>query len=372
MFKYFMILCIFCNASFSAFELHDDFSAFEGKPVVALWRGTYFSPTHFPTDQDQRDYMASHGLQVPIYCAASHREANITYTQPLSTKRRSVLNQSSERIQKTFKEMAISPPITIDRKQFSNRRHAFQQIYSNSTDFIAALGQEVISPTYRKYKPLLQGLPKGNPLLSFTTEVGHAAHYGYGLKDYGHIDALHSLYDENGHRQHTHVGYLQGIFLTNDIAKQTLPYDVVAHHGAGHIKISTHFSNNILSEKEVSVVGKMGGSAVVIKLPLEIPDLSGPYPGEYREKFGLTKRKYDNIHAVVTDPQTPLAQKQARVSRMLKELITPQKEDNGLVYKHTLYHKAQDVLESIFDGFDDFREGALGLDGRVYDADLHA
>lgn len=374
MIKHFSILSIFWVNSLLAFdfESHDDFSAFEGKPVVALWRGTYFSPSHFATDQDQQNYINAHGPQVPLYCAASHRTTKVSYTELLTPRKIQILEESVTQIQTIFKAMETSAAITIDRKQFSNHRHAFQQIYSNSTDFIAALGEEVIPASYRKHAPFLKNLPKGNPLLSFSTDVTHAGKYGYGLKDYGHIDSLSSLYDATGHRQHTYVGYLQGVFLTDDIAKYTMPYDVVRHHKEENINISHHFSNDILSEKEVSMVGKMLGQAVVLTLPLEIPDLSGPYPGEYRSKFGLTKRKYDNIRALITDPDQTAEKKQERITRMLKEIISPAKEDDGLVYTNTLVHKAKATLEKTFDQFDDFQKGRIGLDGRVYDPDQHA
>ncbi|HCI48570.1 MAG: hypothetical protein A2621_04240 [Alphaproteobacteria bacterium RIFCSPHIGHO2_01_FULL_41_14] len=365
----FFLLFLSHNVLSAPFSTSEDLSKFDGKPVVVLWRGTHFSPTHFEDDQAQRDYMAAHGLQIPIYCAAAHKKNNVLYTDPLTPAREKSLDAVVSQIQVFFKKMEASQPITINRKGFSNRRHAFQQIYSNSTDFISGLNQPILPQTYSKYKAMVEGLPKGNPLLSFTTDVSHAGNYGYGLKDYGHIDTLDSLYDAEGHRQHTHLGYLQGIFLTDTIAKKTMPYDVVAHHKEKNIKISTHFSNNILSEKEVSFVGKMLGQAVVITLPLEIPDLYGDYPGEYRTQFGLTKKKYDNIRAIVTDKNTSVEIKQARVTRMLKELIYPAKEDGQLIYKNTLAHRARTHLREILENRENFKKGIIGLNGRVYDAE---
>lgn len=374
MVKYFISLFItLCSYTVIAldFDVHGDLSSFEKKPVVVLWRGTHFSPTHFPDTPAQQKYMGAHGLQVPIYCAAAHKKTEISYTAKLTRKHQVSLNACVRDIQTRFKALEQSGPITIDRKPFDHRRHAFQQIYSNSTNFIAALGADQLPTHYRKYRPILTGLPKGNPLLSFTTDVGHAGSYGYGLKDYGHIDALSDLYDAQGHRQYAYAGYLQGILLNDNTARLTLPYDVVAHHNKGHITVSTHFSNNILTEKEVSFVGKMLGSAVTFTMPVELPDLSGPYPGEYRNKFGLTKRKYDNIRGIVTDPQTSSDKKKDRVTRMLKEIISPLREDNGLVYRHTLRHATDTFIEGVRDGFDDFKAGAIGLNGRVYNPALY-
>lgn len=373
MLKYIIFLTLgFIDVFSFDFTTLDDFSRFDGKPVVALWRGTYFSPTYFETEKDQLDYMSAHRLQVPIYCAAAHKKSSISYTQRLTAVRQKNLNQVVADIQTVFKKLQTSSPITIDRQVFSNRQHAFHQRYSNSTDFINALGKETLPPSYRKYASLLEELPKGNPCLSFSTDSGHAGSYGYGLKDYGHINLIDSLYDDKGHRKTTYMGYLQGILLTDNTSRLTMPYDVVAHHNNGDIKISTHFSNDILSEKEVTFVGKMIGSAVTITLPLELPDFSTSYPGDYRNQFGLTKQKYDKIRGILTDRQTSKEDKQARIDKMLKEIIKPAREDNGLVYKNTLIYKAQGVLDRIFDGFDHFQEGIIGLDGRVYDRGKYA
>lgn len=373
MLKYILFLIgIVTNALSFDFTKCEDFSQFEGNPVVALWRGTYFSPTYFNTPQSQRDYMAAHGLQVPIYCAAAHKKTGISYTEALTSLQETSLERTVSEIQTVFRRLGTSPQILIDRRTFLNHRHAFHQRYSNSTDFIHALGQETLPTSYRKYAPLVKGLPKGNPCLSFTTSSSHAGSYGYGLKDYGHISVLESLYDQAGRRKFSHIGYLQGIFLTDATAQQTMPYDVVKHHAHGHIKISTHFSNNILAEEEVTFVGKIPGSAVVVTVPLELPDLSGDYPAEYRKKFGLTKRKYDNIHGLVTDRQTDKDKKEARITKMLKEIIAPSKEDDGLIYKNTLSHTARAVVDTIFEGFDDHVPGVIGLDGRVHDAERYA
>lgn len=367
------LLILIASHLFSAvFRHHDDFNAFDGKPVVALWRGTYFSRTHFPNQESQSNYMAAHGLQVPIYCAAAHRQIGISYTQEITPQIMSDLNKSVAHLHTLFKSMEARGPITIDRHTFSSHRHAFQHIYSNSTNFIAALSEPELPTTYRKYKPVLEGLPQGNCELSFSLDVVHGGKYGYGLKDYGHIDALGNLYDDQGHRQHTYIGYLQGIFMTDALAKQSMPYNVVAHHHAGHVTISSHYSNNILSEQEVSFVGTIPGKAVVITSPLKIPDLSGPYPGEYREEFGLTKRKYDNIRGVVTDQQTSAEHKNERIRRMLNEIIQPARVDDRLVYRHTIRYKAQEVLSHIFDGLNSHVEGIIGLDGRVHNKAQYA
>jgi hypothetical protein len=369
MLKYILFLTlIVINSLAFDFTAHEDFSAFEGRPVVALWRGTYFSPTYFKTEQDRRSYLAAHGVQVPIYCAAAHKKTNISYTQSLTPLQQTSLERTVSEIQTVFRRLETSPQITIDRRAFMNPRHAFHQRYSNSTDFIHALGQDTLPTSYIKYVPVLAGLPKGNPCLSFTTDSGHAGSYGYGLKDYGHIGLIDSLYDEMGHRRVTHIGHLQGVLLTDETARQTMPYDVVKHHDHGDIKISTHFSNNILAEGEVTFIGKMGGSAVVLTMPLELPDLAGDYPAEYREKFGLTKRKYDNIHDLVTDRRTSQEKKGERITKMLKEIISPTKEDDGLVYKNTLIYKARAAVDTIFEEFHEHVPGVIGLDGRVHDA----
>ena len=364
MFKWFIALFFIQSGFCYEFETVGDFSAFDEKPVVALWRGTHFTPTHYPDKRSQRRYMQHHGVEVPIYSAAVHRKTQVGYDQALSDLNLKAMDLEVEALRKTFKGFEDSLQITIDKRTYNNRRDAFQQIYANSTTFISGLGSTALPTQYKKYKPMTSKLPKGNPLISFSSDIRHAAKYGYGLKDYGHLQELGPLYDEKGKRSMRYIGFLQGVFMTDHAAKRSMPYDVVLHHKADDINVKTHFSNNILSEHEVSCVGKVAGPNVVVTLPLKVPDFSGPYPGHYREEFGLTKRKYDNISNMLTDPNVTQEKKDARIQKMLNEIIYPTNQDNGLVYKYTLCHRAEDIFLDM-PGCDEFVPGVIDLNGRV-------
>jgi hypothetical protein len=183
-------------------------------------------------------------------------------------------------IQGVTRKLEESGPIKIDGQVFHAKRDAFQQKYTNSTNFISSIGKSF----QKKYKPILEGFPEGNPLLSFSTGVKHAALYSYGMKNYGKTTTLDPEYDDVGKPANQVIGYLQCVLLTDDVAKKTMPYNVVLNHANEYIKVKTYSSCNILAENEVSLVGMVPPESVVMTMPLRVPDFSKSY-----EQYGYSR-----------------------------------------------------------------------------------
>lgn len=357
-----MFLCGFHSLA-AAFDFSscNDFSSFESKPVVALWRGTNFTQEYFPDKTAQDQYMNAHRILKPIYCAAAHKATGISYTKKLSSKDKGNLNQVIANVQALIRQLEKNEPITIDRQLFSTKRHAFQQKYSNSTAFIASIGGKV----QRKYKSILEGFPAGNPLLSFTTSIKHAALYGYGMKNYDSLVVLDPDYDDTGKPRNITIGYIQGILLTDKVAKEIMPYDVVLHHGAGNIKINTNPRCNILSEHEVSLVGMVPGKSVVLTLPLKVPDFSKPYDVSVVEAFGLRKTKFTNARTIITDKQTSDDVKKECVQKVIQTIIEGTPTDD-LAHDKTLSYRAKNIFEDLFEQQTvTYVKGIVNLNGRV-------
>ncbi len=361
--KFILSILLFWSIKAFSFEFSymDDFSHFDGKPVVALWRGTNFVQEYFPDLKSQQDYIRAHGVGKPIYCAAAHKSTGIDFTAQLNARAINVLDISVRQIRRHFENLEKEEPITIDKQVFSTRRHAFQQKYTNSTVFIGSIG---IS-TERKYKKILEGLPQGNPILSFSSEPKHAALYGYGVKNYGSLTALDPDYDSYGKPAHSLLGFIQAILLTNDVAKKAMAYNVVANHRAKNIKVMTNPRCNILSEREVSLVGIVPGESVVLTCKLRAPDLSVPYDHSFKEKFGLTKRRFDNARAVITDPQSPEEKKRKKVRDLIEKIIEGNQTDD-LTHENTFTYRVQSMFEDIFEKDDlEYVPGHLDLSGQV-------
>lgn len=356
-----LLIAVIIQPTFSGYQVVEDFSFFDNKPVVALWRGTHFLPQYFLDTASKEQYIANHGVNVPIYCAAAHRKAGVSYLEAISTERIMELDTVVHGIKATFRRLEEDDPITIDGQVFHTKRDAFQQKYTNSTDFIAKIGGK----PQKKYKAILAGLPEGNPLLSFSTSVKHAAFYGYGLKNYGETHILDPCYDGFGKPANEVLGYMQGVLLTDYYAQRAMPYNVVLNHRSGYIKVKTYSSCNILAEHEISLVGMAPKRVVVISLPLKVPDFSKSYDHIVKEEFGLTKRKFNSAKTIITDAQSSVAAKEKKVADVMRAIIEG-KPTNDLAYSKTLsYRFAHFFAEQFAEQGLTYVEGMIDLYGRV-------
>lgn len=338
-----------------------DLYSFDNKPVVALWRGVHFLPAHFADTASIDDFNKTRINGEPLYCSSAYQSACVPYNSRLSHQNKLRMDLAVGGLRQVFTTLSNQGTFTLDKREFFTARDAFQQKYTNSTDFISRIGDGSQS----KYKGILAGLPKGNPLLSFSKHVKHPALYAYGMKDYGSNGCLNPEYDDAGKSANPILGHLQCCLLTDAEAKSCLPYDVQRNHQSGYIKVKTFSSCNILAEAEISVVGKVSGDSVVLSSPLEVPDFSGAYNHAIKEKFGLTKRRYDNAKAIIADTQTSREDKDKKVSDVLKGVIKG-KHTGDLAHENTLSYRMPKLIEEAFDEQGvDYRKGIVDINGRV-------
>ncbi|MDP3641260.1 MAG: hypothetical protein Q8R43_02370 [Alphaproteobacteria bacterium] len=361
--KYFLFfLCISRVFSFEeSISSSESFAFFHSKPVAILWRGVHFSPSVFQTEKLVNDHLLYHGIQMPIYCSAAYKNSGVTLFERLGNEKTGLLERECVRLYDVFNQMSNLNDFKLNDKNFFSARDAFQQSYTNSTDFIHHIGNN----PQKKYEILLQDLPQGNPLLSFSSMIKHSAFYGYGLKDYGPSNPLILSYDNRGCPNVTYLGYIQCVLLTDQDSKKAHAYNVVLHHEAGNIKVKTYSSCNILSEHEVSLVAKVPGKNVVMRIKLKAPDFSQPYDHTVTIKTGLTKRKYNNARDIIFDEQISDEEKEKKVKSVLKSM-TEGVQTNDLAHNYTLTYKyansIQDIMEK--EGYE-FIPGAVNLDGGV-------
>jgi hypothetical protein len=361
--KYFLFfLCISRVFSFEESIIDPrSFGLFDNEPVAVLWRGVHFSPSVFPTSQCVNDHLLHHGVQMPIYCRAAYKNSGISLFERLTIPNQQLLDRVCVRLYSVFTDMSESYSFKLNGKTFFNARHAFQQFYTNSTDFIHRIGNN----PQDKYKKILQCLPEGNPLLSFSTSIKHSAYYGYGVKDYGPSNRLTLLYDDRGRPNVTYLGYIQCILLTDEASRKARAYNVVLNHNAGNIKVMTYSSCNILSENEVSLVAKVPGENVVMTIKLKAPDFSQPYNHTVTEETGLTKRKYDIARDTIMDQQISNEEKEKKVDSVLKS-ITEGNQTNDLAHNYTLTYKYANRIQEMMDieGYN-FIPGSVDLNSGI-------
>lgn len=290
--------------------------------------------------------MQHHGPKTPLLSASVYTKQGLSYTEKLPLAKD--LNVVIAEIQATLKRMNQTPTVVIQGKAYPSLRHAFQEKYTNSTDFIAQL----FSRPTRETAPFLPADYSfdGNPLLSFSLDdIAHPGKYSCGLKNYGAKNQLLPEYDNEGQPKNKVLGGIYGVLLTDTLAKKAQPYNVVAHHNKKIIKVSTHFRNNILSEKEVSLAGAVPGKFVTCFIPFEVPNFKYPYNADDKTNYGLTKRRFENIRGILTDPQTPQENKDKKVHDMLQKMIQGTPTDDG-AHEQTLTYKFKaDFFSNLFE-----------------------
>jgi len=147
----------------------------------------------------------------------------------------------------------------------------------------------------KKYKGLFENFPdlcSTNPRVSLTEDIEHALKYSCGLKAFGDHATLKPDYDENGNPQNSILGKLIICLIPECDLQALKPFNVVAHHEAKHLKIKTHYANNILTEKEISFPGMIHEKYILDVVSFKVPSFSGPYSENYEEQFGLSKRSF--------------------------------------------------------------------------------
>lgn len=343
----------------------EDLDYFADKPVAVLWRGTHFLKEHFPNQAARKKYWETQTVGEPMYAAAAYRQTKIPLgTQP-NERQKVLLYNVATSIQGQIDGLSRRGSISFNGTQFENQRYAFQHVYSNDYDLF---GQLVRGNAPAKYGPLIAGLKlEGNPFLSCSQSIEHSGKYGFGLKYYGDdVTILDPSYDDTGRPRNAFLGVLHGIVLDKGMAKETLPFSVPAHHAAGHIRVSTHYTCNILTEQEVSLVGRVPPNAVVLQYPITVPSFAGDYDGDYRERYGLTQRRFKNIQAVLTDAQTKPAEKKEKVTKMMGQIISSPRKDKAGYHQYTLSYRLRHEMMRRLEGI-----GAephfIGSDGTLED-----
>lgn len=244
---------------------------------------------------------------------------------------------SSYKVNRKLTKEQIAIAIRKHIKSLSEKeRNSFQQKYSNSYDgFHKSLkdpdqykGNKAIFSKFKKYKMTM------NPIVSLSESPRHALKYAFGKKNLGkNIKALSPDYNSVGGPKHCYLGKLYIIIIPIDELELLDPYFVVYHHCRGDIKIKTHFSNNILEEREVSFAGGIPGKYVVSCENIRVPSFAWEsYQKYYKFKFGLNTRSFKTR-------QTRLKNKTGKVETFIEKTLIDHLSDS--LMKHITNECAQ-------------------------------
>ena len=242
----------------------------EGPNSIICYRGIHFDKTKIT--KNQRSQMRRQTLPgQPIYSSAVY---DLSDTNPMD-------QQANHQI--------LSEIGNYVKKQITNlekARHPFQQKYTNNYDgFHKSLNEKKeIFGNFKSSK---------NPQVSSSESFRHAGKYAFGLKFLGMAaEKLDPEYNSNGKPKHPYLGKIYIILVDTSEVQDLDPYFVVHGHANNFIKISTHFSNDILSEREVSFPGFIPGKYVVFQTAVRVPSFLGEYKQYYLEKYGISERSF--------------------------------------------------------------------------------
>ncbi|MFH1643818.1 MAG: hypothetical protein ABIA74_01455, partial [bacterium] len=247
-------------------------SGYQGKRCIVFYRGIHFSPNNFGKQQISKLRRSSE-IEKPIFSTATYDLANLNIKEDINLDDEEILNSLltvSEELKKQINKLT------------KDQRNKFQQLYTNQ---------------YNKFHAQLKNLgfkSNKNPQVSTSESFRHAGKYAYGQKFIGDgVKLLDPWYDENGKAKHPYLGKIYIILIDSSKIKELDPYFVVYGHANKKIKIFTHFSNNILSEREVSFAGFIPGECVVFEQIIRVPStITGEYKTYYESKYGLSKRSF--------------------------------------------------------------------------------
>lgn len=280
---------------------------------IPLARGIHFSPTKF-TKEDRSRMRRPDDPGIPAFSSAAYDLAGIPLGSTKNTG--AVLAKALE-----IRELITRMP-EADRARF-------QQLYSNQYDgFHRRLGTNEGNGVFQPFQS------KFNPQVSTAENFFHAEKYASGMKYLGaDVELLDPEYDDKGKPKHPYLGKLFVMLVQKDKLEELDPYFVVQGHAADDITISTHFSKNILAEREVSFPGFVPGECTVLSVPIRVPSFVGDYKTWYQEKFGLTRRVYNVRKRMITtgaflkaEKRSPEVVKANAVKTLLMNYVLPHVE----------------------------------------------
>jgi hypothetical protein len=298
---------------------------FRGKKnckALIFFRGIHFLPSIF-SKKERSNARKIFEMGMPIFSLASYKRSQ---------------SKCTDRYTKGESQDLVSISLKMRDRiiNFKNRRDKFQHLYINS---------------YNKFIEQF----KCNPIVSTSEIFRPCGKYAYGTKFSANgIKKLRPEYDKNGKPKHPYLGKVYVMLVADGDVEKLGGYFVVHAHKNKRIKVSCHFSNNILSEREVSFPGFIPGNCVVFEKPVRLPSFSGEYKKYYAQKYGITKRSFKIIQGKLqkdldkTDPEAP-RKKLATVDNLITKVIEHTAE---MLKNHIEKECREKNIEIVYKSFD--------------------
>lgn len=318
--------------------IQGDLSNFEDEKVIVVYRGVHCLADKF-TSAQRRDFLAESHVNKGMFSSAAYELAGLNYNEHDDPN----LLGWAQSIATDINDLDLTDPFTVNGRQFTSQRFAFQQLYSNNC---SGFYKQLTSPS-TEYKPIFDGFDfTKNPLLSFSDHVKHPGKYGFGIKNFGDNEPLSPAYDLYGRPKHPVLGKLYGVVLDEAAVEELKPLNVAKAHRSNYLSLNTHFRNDILSEREISIAGYVPEECVVFEMPLQVPSFHhARCPTYYKDKYGLSNARYNNYRKLFTSQRTTEATRTTGTTKLMNEIIQATRQDNNLRYKNCIDPLVPDLFE---------------------------
>lgn len=304
------------NYIYKPISLEDRKEFFTGKTFLPFFRGLHITKNQFSNREARRKFKRTSQAGKNIYASAVYENAP-EKDDPLDLDEKPLT--LAKDIQDLMKQMEGLCGIIRNKKLYRNFRDYIQELYTNDYDkFHSFLMQK---------DPIFSNAQKTkitkNPFVSSSDLAAHAYKYAYGLKYLGK-EAIKIMpeYDVNGRPKHPYLGKIISILIPWDKVKELNPTFVLNLYAENNIWVSTHFSNNILAEREITFPGYVPGQYVLLDIPVRVPSFYKEWKNWHFDKYGLSKKKFDEFKGKILETKGQIFQQEKAVKGLI-EFIYP-------------------------------------------------
>lgn len=291
------------------------------KISVAFFRGVHYLKNIF-SQEEHRKLRKQSQIGKTVYASAVHELTNISPVDEAPDSQ--LLQKEARNLRRTINELkqekTIEPVSGSGKlRMFKTPYAAFQQLYTNSYDnFHSAMQAQQPKEVFGKFKS------NRNPLVSTAEgEALHGGKYGGGIKGFGKEGKrlMPNYHQETGKPKHPYLGKIYVILISAPELLDIDPSFVLKMHANNEITITTHFSNNILTEREASFPGFIPGQYIIYERNVRVPSFQGPHKDYYLDKYGLSKEKYENRQKKIFQTRRGTPERKEVVDEILNLII---------------------------------------------------
>ncbi len=297
-------------------EVEGESIKIKGKSLNVLFcipgfRGVNHMPLRF-SDEVRRLYRSREfqgkRVKLPYYSEAAqmsrfdfYRDINgaqVHLTETLDDENRTVLDANSHQLEELLLKMRDEDYILVKGlsgkiKLFSNYLHFLQHLYSNGIIKSQRFLREVLS---RQLGPQLPNAY--NPFVSESETAEHALRYGFGLKSLYQSAALHAHYHLDGKPAFPYLGEIHLSLRGMDVFSSSRE-----RHQIRRLEKMYRVNPTMMigPEMESTGFGWLPAGEVIYSETIKCPNFKGKWKNKYKEKFGLSKKKFNEFKSNILD-----------------------------------------------------------------------